>query len=138
MNESPSASGSRRACATPSNSASSCCTTNPKVELKTGRVVGLEALIRWAGPDGKLIAPGLFIPLLEETGMIVEVGTWVLDNAAKQHADWCLRGLNPPRIAVNVSPCSSGNRTSCSASKACSAGTRWPSRGSISKLPRAC
>ncbi len=76
----------------------------PKVELKTGRVVGLEALIRWAGADGKLIAPGVFIPLLEETGMIVEVGTWVMENAARQHADWSERGLNPPRIAVNVSP----------------------------------
>jgi len=76
----------------------------PKVELKTGKVVGLEALIRWLGPDGKLIAPGLFIPLLEETGMIVDVGKWVLDSAAQQHADWSARGLNPPRIAVNVSP----------------------------------
>jgi len=76
----------------------------PKVELKTGKVVGLEALIRWTGPDGKLIAPGLFIPLLEETGMIVEVGTWVMQNAARQHAEWSQRGLNPPRIAVNVSP----------------------------------
>jgi diguanylate cyclase (GGDEF)-like protein/PAS domain S-box-containing protein len=76
----------------------------PKVELKTGKVVGLEALIRWLGSDGKLIAPGLFIPLLEETGMIVEVGKWVMDSAAKQHADWSARGLNPPRIAVNVSP----------------------------------
>jgi len=76
----------------------------PKVELKTGRVVGLEALIRWQGEDGKLIAPGLFIPLLEETGMIVDVGKWVMDSAAEQHADWTARGLNPPRIAVNVSP----------------------------------
>lgn len=76
----------------------------PKVELKTGKVVGLEALIRWVGADGKLIPPGLFIPLLEETGMIVDVGKWVMDTAAQQHADWSARGLNPPRIAVNVSP----------------------------------
>ncbi|HEY0462733.1 MAG TPA: bifunctional diguanylate cyclase/phosphodiesterase [Polyangiaceae bacterium] len=76
----------------------------PKVELETGKVVGLEALIRWLGKDGKLIAPGLFIPLLEETGMIVDVGKWVMDSAAQQHADWSARGLNPPRIAVNVSP----------------------------------
>jgi len=76
----------------------------PKVELKTGKVVGLEALIRWQGTDGKLIPPGLFIPLLEETGMIVDVGKWVMDTAAQQHADWSSRGLNPPRIAVNVSP----------------------------------
>jgi diguanylate cyclase (GGDEF)-like protein/PAS domain S-box-containing protein len=76
----------------------------PKVDLKTGRVIGLEALIRWLGPDGKLIPPGLFIPLLEETGMIVEVGEWVMRQAAWQYADWTARGLNPPRIAVNVSP----------------------------------
>jgi diguanylate cyclase (GGDEF)-like protein len=76
----------------------------PKVELKTGRVVGLEALIRWREKDGKLIPPGLFIPLLEETGMIVEVGKWVMEEAARQHAVWTARGLSPPRIAVNVSP----------------------------------
>jgi diguanylate cyclase (GGDEF)-like protein len=76
----------------------------PKVELKTGKVVGFEALIRWLGADGKLIPPGLFIPLLEETGMIVDVGKWVMDTAAQQHADWSARGLTPPRIAVNVSP----------------------------------
>ncbi|MEI9938654.1 MAG: EAL domain-containing protein [Pseudomonadota bacterium] len=76
----------------------------PKVDLKTGAVVGLEALIRWLGPDGKLIPPGLFIPLLEETGMIVEVGDWVMRQAAWQYADWTARGFKPPRIAVNVSP----------------------------------
>ena len=76
----------------------------PKVELKTGRVVGLEALIRWQGSDGKLIPPGLFVPVLEETGMIVDVGEWVLDRAAAQHRDWSERGVDTPRIAVNVSP----------------------------------
>jgi len=76
----------------------------PKVAMKTGKVVGFEALIRWMGPDGKLIPPGLFIPLLEETGMIVEVGKWVMESAAMQFADWTRRGLSPPRIAVNVSP----------------------------------
>jgi len=76
----------------------------PKVAMKTGKVVGFEALIRWMGRDGKLIPPGLFIPLLEETGMIVEVGKWVMESAAMQYADWTARGLAPPRIAVNVSP----------------------------------
>jgi diguanylate cyclase (GGDEF)-like protein len=80
----------------------------PKVELKTGRVVGVEALIRWQGTDGKLIPPGVFIPLLEETGMIVEVGQWVIEHAAEQHALWSARGFNPPRIAVNVSPLQHG------------------------------
>jgi len=76
----------------------------PKVELKTGRVVGLEALIRWQGDDGKLIPPGVFVPVLEETGMIVDVGQWVLERAAAQHFEWSERGLAAPRIAVNVSP----------------------------------
>ncbi|MET0793795.1 MAG: EAL domain-containing protein [Polyangiaceae bacterium] len=83
----------------------------PKIELKTGKVVGLEALIRWAGPDGKLIPPISFIPLLEDTGMIVEVGAWVMDCAARQHAEWTAQGLNPPRIAVNVSPLQLGQPT---------------------------
>ena len=76
----------------------------PKVDLRSGAVVGLEALIRWAGPDGKLIPPGLFIPLLEETGMIVDVGKWVMRRAAEQYTSWAARGLIPPPIAVNVSP----------------------------------
>lgn len=76
----------------------------PKVDLKTGQVVGLEALIRWLGSDGRLIAPGLFIPLLEETGMIVDVGKWVMASAARQYAEWSASALEPPRIAVNVSP----------------------------------
>ncbi len=80
----------------------------PKVELKTGRVVGLEALIRWAS-EGKLVPPVQFIPLLEETGLIVEVGTWVLEHAASQFAAWSARGLTPPRIAVNVSPLQLGH-----------------------------
>ena len=80
----------------------------PKVELKTGRVVGLEALIRWAS-EGKLVPPVQFIPLLEETGLIVEVGTWVLEHAASQFAAWTARGLTPPRIAVNVSPLQLGH-----------------------------
>ncbi|MEO7036749.1 MAG: EAL domain-containing protein [Polyangiaceae bacterium] len=80
----------------------------PKVELKTGRVVGLEALIRWAS-EGKLVPPVQFIPLLEETGLIVEVGTWVMDHAASQFAAWTASGLSPPRIAVNVSPLQLGH-----------------------------
>ncbi len=80
----------------------------PKVELKTGRVVGLEALIRWAS-EGKLVPPVQFIPLLEETGLIVEVGTWVLERAAAQFSEWCERGLAPPRVAVNVSPLQLGH-----------------------------
>jgi diguanylate cyclase (GGDEF)-like protein/PAS domain S-box-containing protein len=75
----------------------------PKVDAKTGMICGLEALVRWQGKDGVLIPPGMFIPVLEETGMIVEAGRWILQRAARQHADWLARGLNVPRIAVNVS-----------------------------------
>jgi diguanylate cyclase (GGDEF)-like protein/PAS domain S-box-containing protein len=75
----------------------------PKVDLKTGVIVGLEALIRWRDPDKGLVPPGMFIPLLEETGMIREVGRWVLERAALQHHEWVQAGHTPPRIAVNVS-----------------------------------
>jgi diguanylate cyclase (GGDEF)-like protein/PAS domain S-box-containing protein len=75
----------------------------PKVELKTGTVVGLEALIRWNDPERGLVPPGQFIPVLEETGLILDVGTWVLARAAAQYAEWAAQELSPPRIAVNVS-----------------------------------
>jgi len=75
----------------------------PKVDLKTGVIVGLEALIRWRDPDSGLVPPGKFIPLLEETGMIRDVGRWVIERAAFQHHEWVQAGHAPPRIAVNVS-----------------------------------
>jgi diguanylate cyclase (GGDEF)-like protein len=75
----------------------------PKVALKSGAVVGLEALIRWRDPESGLVPPGKFIPLLEETGLIREVGRWVLERAALQYHEWLNAGLAPPRIAVNVS-----------------------------------
>jgi EAL domain-containing protein (putative c-di-GMP-specific phosphodiesterase class I) len=75
----------------------------PKVDLKTGRIVGLEALMRWNDPDSGIVGPGRFIPILEETGLIIEVGRWALQEATATFADWRARGLNPPRIAVNVS-----------------------------------
>jgi diguanylate cyclase (GGDEF)-like protein/PAS domain S-box-containing protein len=75
----------------------------PKVDLKTGRVVGLEALLRWRDPERGLISPAEFIPVLEETGLILDVGNWVLDAAAAQYASWRAEGLSPPRVAANVS-----------------------------------
>ncbi|WP_114970787.1 EAL domain-containing protein [Rhodoferax ferrireducens] len=75
----------------------------PKVSLFDGSVVGLEALIRWNDPKSGLVPPNEFIPLLEETGMIVEVGRWVLEKAIADITDWQARGLKPPRVAVNVS-----------------------------------
>ena len=75
----------------------------PKVDLATGRVAGLEALLRWNDPEVGLVMPMLFIPLLEETGMIVEVGAWAMQQAVTQYAAWQAAGLQPPPIAVNVS-----------------------------------
>ncbi|MGQ0751271.1 MAG: EAL domain-containing protein [Betaproteobacteria bacterium] len=74
----------------------------PKVNLRTGSVTSMEALIRWH--DGEtLVPPAQFIPLLEETGMILDVGQWVVRKALADYRQWLDQGLQPPRIAVNVS-----------------------------------
>jgi PAS domain S-box-containing protein/diguanylate cyclase (GGDEF)-like protein len=76
----------------------------PKIDLASGELlVGLEALIRWNEPGHGLVPPGQFIQVLEETGLIVDVGAWVIMQAHRQYQDWAVRGLMPPRIAVNVS-----------------------------------
>jgi diguanylate cyclase (GGDEF)-like protein len=75
----------------------------PKLDLVSRRVIGLEALMRWAGPDGTLVSPGKFVPVLEQTGLIFEAGQQVLAAARRAHAEWNARGVAAPRIAVNVS-----------------------------------
>ncbi len=75
----------------------------PKVDVESRQVEGLEALIRWKSPELGLVAPVRFIPLMEETGMIIEVGSWVLRRACLDRAAWQERGLIAPRVAVNVS-----------------------------------
>jgi EAL domain-containing protein (putative c-di-GMP-specific phosphodiesterase class I) len=75
----------------------------PKVDLLTRGIVGLEALIRWQHPDFGVMPPAQFIPILEETGLILDVGAWALKRAAMDHYQWTKSGLNPPKIAVNVS-----------------------------------
>jgi diguanylate cyclase (GGDEF)-like protein len=75
----------------------------PKVDSATRRTLGLEALIRWAPPGEALVPPGQFIPVLEESGMIVEVGRWALNRAVADARRWIEGGLAVPRIAVNVS-----------------------------------
>jgi diguanylate cyclase (GGDEF)-like protein len=75
----------------------------PKVDLQSGHVVGLEALIRWEDPESGLVSPADFIPLLEETGMIVDVGRWVIAQAITDCQSWRAAGLQPPRVGVNVS-----------------------------------
>lgn len=76
----------------------------PKVDFVTRRICGLEALMRWQDPDEGLIPPVMFIPVLEETGLILEAGRWALVQAMTDYRMWREIGLNPPRIAVNVSP----------------------------------
>lgn len=75
----------------------------PKICTEDGRLVGFEALIRWISPERGFISPMDFIPILEETGMILDVGTWVLQQAAADYRMWRQKGLNPPPIAVNIS-----------------------------------
>lgn len=75
----------------------------PLVELRTSRIVGLEALVRWEHPELGVISPGEFIPLAEETGLIVPLGEWILTTACTQVAAWFDRGLKPGRVAVNLS-----------------------------------
>ncbi|HVK54837.1 MAG TPA: EAL domain-containing protein, partial [Burkholderiales bacterium] len=75
----------------------------PKVDLRTRRITGLEALVRWQSPEHGLMPPATFIPILEETGLIVEVGHWIMEKAAADYRSLLAKGLIPPRIAVNVS-----------------------------------
>jgi diguanylate cyclase (GGDEF)-like protein/PAS domain S-box-containing protein len=84
----------------------------PKVDLTTRAIVGVEALLRWRDPKrpGHLIAPNEFIAVLEETGLIKEVGRWGIGEAVRQHRAWLEAGLVAPRIAVNVSALQFGDR----------------------------
>jgi len=75
----------------------------PKVDIGTRRILSVEALIRWQSPELGLVPPASFVSLLEETGMIVEVGEWAMRQAARDHRAWERGGLQAPRIAVNVS-----------------------------------
>ena len=78
----------------------------PELDLDSGRIVGFEALVRWQRPDGRLVPPGEFIPLAEETGIIVEIGRWVIKEACRQASLWRVYRTpeqEPVRIWVNLS-----------------------------------
>src|SRR2546426_1154699 len=75
----------------------------PKLDLVTRRIVGLEELMRWTAPDGAPVPPVTFIPVLEQTGLILEAGRQAIAAATGTYRSWQAQGLEPPRIAVNVS-----------------------------------
>ena len=76
----------------------------PKVDLETGQITGVEALLRWTHPEHGMLPPAHFIPLAEETGLIVPIGRWALQQACAQNMAWQRRGLRPVSMAVNLSP----------------------------------
>ncbi len=76
----------------------------PKVDMATGQITGVEALLRWTHPELGVLSPMQFIPLAEETGLIVPIGRWVLREACAQNMAWQRRGLRPVSMAVNLSP----------------------------------
>jgi diguanylate cyclase (GGDEF)-like protein len=74
-----------------------------KVNLKTGAIVGSEALLRWLNPEWGLVRPARFVPLAEETGLIVQIGEWVVEEACRQNVSWQKAGLDPGVVSVNLS-----------------------------------
>jgi EAL domain-containing protein (putative c-di-GMP-specific phosphodiesterase class I) len=81
-----------------------CVYYQPQVDIASDRIVGAEALVRWKNPTEGLISPIRFIPIAEETGLIVEIGAWVLRETCKQGCAWLAEGFPPITLAVNVSP----------------------------------
>jgi len=73
----------------------------PKIDMRSGRVLGMEALLRWQHPEQGLLLPGAFLPQIEDTGLALQVGDWIIDQALKQSAQWLAEGLGL-EIAVNV------------------------------------
>jgi diguanylate cyclase (GGDEF)-like protein/PAS domain S-box-containing protein len=75
----------------------------PQVDIKSGRVVGLEALLRWNHPKRGLLLPATFIPIAETTGSIVAIGEWLIDQSCQQIRAWTDLGVAPPVLAINIS-----------------------------------
>ncbi|MCT7995395.1 sensor domain-containing protein [Laspinema olomoucense] len=78
-------------------------TYQPKVNIQTGEIKGMEALLRWNHPELGLVSPAKFIPIAEETGLIMPIGEWVLKTACRQNQAWIESGLSPMPVAVNLS-----------------------------------
>jgi polar amino acid transport system substrate-binding protein len=76
----------------------------PKLDIKSNELVGFEALVRWQHPKYGVIPPNDFIPITEDTGLIIPLGKWVLETACKQNKAWQLSGLPPLCVSVNLSP----------------------------------
>src|SRR5690606_6488571 len=72
-------------------------------DLRTGRLTAMEALLRWNHPELGTISPNKFLPLAEETGLIIPIGRWVLRNACRQHLQWSRQGMPRVSVAVNLS-----------------------------------
>ena len=77
----------------------------PRIEIATGSLVGVEALLRWYNPELGWVSPNEFIPIAEETNLIMPIGEWVLQNACWQHSQWQQSELSSLRISVNISAC---------------------------------
>ncbi|MCW8891663.1 MAG: EAL domain-containing protein [Sedimenticola sp.] len=76
----------------------------PQVSAETGKIIGVEALLRWYSPQLGIVGPEQFIPVAERTGLIIEIGEWVLFEACRQAQQWIEQGFSPIRLAVNLSP----------------------------------
>ena len=76
----------------------------PKVELASGAMMGVEALVRWRHPERGIVLPGQFIAIAESSGLIVPMGRWILREACRQATEWIEAGFDPMTLAVNISP----------------------------------